>query len=442
MADKISKYEKKLEKIQRKEQKIREKINKKAKNYQERDDKEQMIRLLDGVYSGQEEIENAENYKKIDKKTKKILKNQKKLQKKANYSRFKLNQEQQEYIVDSGAEPFTERQSKREVASEIRRMKKEERRIFKEEQNKNNKFAPNNISETKDDELYQDVFPEPQQEIKHENNFVNYQSAQTKEDELEKIVDNGTKSDSKDNAPKKEQGIEDIQFNNQEDKSAENDTQKAETIVFVQRDDNSKKQDSHEFVDKKQNFDKETSKKQDESVKLEQINTRLERKNKELEQENKKLRAEKNGFLYYEELGRVKENREKDAKISQLQAERDQQRESLKKQEQEEQLRQEKVNDIVRQRKDINYEIERLEGKVQDWIELSQAVYAEAMLYMTTNLLNNTPERRFLGIPYSTILQGFSLGAMAASVGYQKDLAREREKLLQKDKELQRLLQK
>ncbi len=379
MAGKNERLERKLQKIQAKQEKIFKKMEagSVSKNHQERDDKEQMLWLRDTVVrepeflgAKNEFIQEDAHARKVAKRSQKMLKKQ---MKREDYARFQLNQEEQEYVVDSKAEPFTERVSPREVKAEVKRLKKEEKAQFKAEQ-KQKKYDP---------EYKREEYLAPKQEIKREEvEFSSEVKMQPKEVKRER-------------------------------------EQEPKTIFIggAVRD-----------------------------TKLEQENKQLKKENEQLKSKNAKLPRDKEakadrGFFYGEELsGRLKrENIEKDRKIAELQAENVKKAEKSKEEEIEEYCRQEKIGKVLRQKTYIKYDMDRWQSRADDWQKISQRAYARAV---NQQFFVHTAFNGQVLPVYSDKWMRVSLGAMAISMGYQKDLETEREKMQEMEKELQRLMQR
>lgn len=145
------------------------------------------------------------------------------------------------------------------------------------------------------------------------------------------------------------------------------------------------------------------------------------------------------GFGYAEVAAR-KSKREREATLLELNKALAQAARREKELAEEQGERREKTKNIMRQRKSVEYEIASLQKKADKWQKISQEAYFEAVCCWSLEFAGNS--KTFLGIPLSKMYYGASLAALRYCAEYQKDLAIEREKLSQKDRELMRLLER
>ena len=411
--------QKKLDKLKSRQAKIEQKINKKSKNYQERDDKEQKVWMREFVPNELEMVdfgEQTKNSKKLTKKEKKIIKKQQKNALKQEFVQFKFDQTQKSYVFDRDVEPFTERQPK-EIKREIRKQQKEEIAQFKQEQ-KLKQHTPKeyNTFQNKVEKTPTVLAPKVEKELQKPQIDLQEKPVQ----KPEKIKIKPAKIKEEKNTKKIEAKIN-------------------KNTVFMQTQPISEPVIKQKEVAKPQTKTEEIIK---ENKELKQENKELKRKNEQLNYKEKQKQIGR-GFVYSEVMINRKV-KAKDAEIVQLKEKNNQLTEAQKRQMREEEIRQDKVNDIMRQRRNINYALERLEDKAKYWAEISEDAYIASLAKRTYHIVRNKPAKRYArGVAsLSDILMGISIGAMAQSLGYQKDVRLERERLLQKEKELQRLLQR
>lgn len=174
--------------------------------------------------------------------------------------------------------------------------------------------------------------------------------------------------------------------------------------------------------------------------KLRAENEALKKENSALKEVNKS-RKEK-GF-YYAEILTSKGHRTRERE-RQLLAVREElaREEKIRKQEAEERERRaEKERDLIRQRKDIQYGLDYIQRKADWWRNKSEQAYQNAMMCLYTNL-GNPFKNSGAGLNGYGSYMAVSLMALRYSLDYQHDLEKEREKILHKERELDRLLQK
>lgn len=437
------KLQKKLQKLQQKEQKIVAKINKKLKNYQERDDKEQMIWVRENAPKEGENSADFYSEKNAKKIAKKSRINDKKLNKKIlNDEKIAENSlsndeifdfftpQNDEFLHENNTQPF-------EQTSTIQQEKfAAEPSQFVDENSQNNYqnitseisqktalqrevFAPQNISSEPEKSTKK---PQKQAGFAPQNEYAQAENKNTK-----KITEKSKKI-----AEKPEKII--IKSTEQVQKP-----QKIERNAYNYYEQETPAWAASSLSDEKQNED---TKANAESLRAE--NEKLKKENAEIKEKNKSLnrrvftaKQRENNFIYVEDLSR-QNDKKKDDRIAELEAEQVRTAEMQKKKDFEDEVRQDKINDLVRQQKDLTYSMGLIEDKIKDWAEISEDAYLHAMARRSWFAISGGHEKSFLGVTYSDILMGMSVGAMATSLSYQKDLQLEREKFMQKQKELQR----
>lgn len=202
-----------------------------------------------------------------------------------------------------------------------------------------------------------------------------------------------------------------------------------------------KENDTRKSDDKRVFFVAQTSPAQEKEIKD------LRAENETLKKENLALKREKNarkekGFYYAEILtNKSRKDKQRDEQLASLQEERTRENEKRKQEDLERKEKEEKTHDIIRQRKDIQYGLDYIQRKADMWRNVSEDAYQNAMMSLYTNLGNpaNLQGKGLAG--YSTYM-ALSLRAMRYSLDYQHDLEVEREKMLQKERELDRLMQR
>lgn len=427
MLSREERMQKKIEKLQLKQAKIQEKIDKKYKNYQERDDKEQQLWLREHVKSDDAEqfrVQNGADFlsdKKLAKNNKKILKNQQKELRGLDFSQD-FGPQQQDYFddFDIGFEPNYSPKTPLQTPEKPALNQKTEFASYANE--------PKMEQSAARDEIYiEPKVSAPQQEtafistepqITEEKQIFTHQTEPKIAEKEDAILEPSPKTQAVDHEHVDEPKQQPVtpSFTYYEDLSIEPKQQQTEQKT--------------EYVAPKSTVDNYTSK---EDVDLKKENKELKEKNAKLAAQNEALNKENRGFQYAEVMTNKKESK-KDQEIAQLKEEKEAQSAKQKQIDLEESRRQDKINDIVRQRKDMNYTIERLEDKVPDWYEISDHAYMVAMdCYFSGTM--------FRGINLSNYWMGKSMIARAFAQGYQRDLQSEREKMLEKERQLQRLCQ-
>ncbi len=172
----------------------------------------------------------------------------------------------------------------------------------------------------------------------------------------------------------------------------------------------------------------------------------LRAENEALKKENLALKREKNqrrekGFVYAEILSnKSKKDRVRDELLAELQEERARNTEKQKQQDREREIREEKTHDIIRQRKDIQYGMEYIRRKADKWREVSAEAYSNAILSFYADM--GRKNTNMFGFDRYSIYMRLSVAAMKYCMEYQHDLDLEQEKLLQKERELEQLMQR
>ncbi len=166
-----------------------------------------------------------------------------------------------------------------------------------------------------------------------------------------------------------------------------------------------------------------------------------------LRQENfalkKALFADKKRNFFYAEIlsNKSSSERQKDKELVLLREAQARERAQRKQQEQESKEREDKIHDIIRQKKDVQYDLDYIRRKAEWWRKKSDEAYRSAMLSAALNCGNSTNLSR-LGLDSYGRYMALSIMAMQYSLEYQKNLEEEREKILEKERKLDSLMQR
>ena len=145
------------------------------------------------------------------------------------------------------------------------------------------------------------------------------------------------------------------------------------------------------------------------------------------------------GFVYAEIMPKTSKKQKQQAElIDRLLEEKERETKRRQMEDSEREQKEEKMRDIMRQRRDIEYGLDSIARKSKDWRAISEEAYADAMLNRFT-LLGG---KKVFGMTVYDMYMGVSIAAMRYCLEYQHNLDLEREKIRQKDRQLEQLMER